>query len=417
LPATLIALFARYGYFVVFGAVLLENAGVPSPGHTVMLGAGALAQQGHLSLPIVIAIGVLAAILGDNIGYLIGRRGGRALLLRHGRRFLLTPESIRKAERFFDRHGAKTVFVGRFITGLQTLVALLAGAHRMSWKTFFLWNVLGAIAWSAVYAGLGYAFGASWNVLDRWVGDAGLFLLALLCLGLAVLAVRHRKSIARQSERVLPSALYKRQAALGLIVLGCAAIFIKIADEVTERETTHLDRAVSLGLHSLDSPALDALMKTFTFVGSFPAVVVVSLAVLGWSWQRNDKVAFVGILGVMLIDESLNAVLKKIFERPRPTLFQGIATLHSYSFPSGHAMAAASIYGMLAVVVARLRPQLGRFTITLAVVLAFMIGLSRIYLGVHWLTDVLAGYAVGSAILFCGILWLELCHSRWWARH
>ena len=101
MPATLISLFARYGYLLIFAAVLLENAGVPSPGHTVMLGGGALAQQGHLSLPLVIATGALAAILGDNIGYLIGHRGGHALLLKYGRFFFVTPETVRKAERFF----------------------------------------------------------------------------------------------------------------------------------------------------------------------------------------------------------------------------------------------------------------------------------------------------------------------------
>jgi len=146
--------------------------------------------------------------LCDNID--VRLRGDRALLLRHGRRFLLSPESISNAERFFDRHDARTVFVGRFITGLQLLVAFLAGAHRTPWKTFFLWNVLGAIAWSAVYAGLGYAFGANWNVLDRWVGDAGLFVLAIIGLAVVMFAVHHREWLGRRLDKAIPSTFYKR---------------------------------------------------------------------------------------------------------------------------------------------------------------------------------------------------------------
>ena len=118
MSATLISLFARYGYLLIFGAVLLENAGVPSPGHTVMLAAGALAQQRQLWLPLVIATGAFAAVIGDNIGYIIGRRGGRALLDKYGHHFFVTPKTIDKAERFFEQHGPKAVFLARFITGI-----------------------------------------------------------------------------------------------------------------------------------------------------------------------------------------------------------------------------------------------------------------------------------------------------------
>lgn len=403
----MISLFVRYGYLVIFGAVLLENAGVPSPGHTVMLAGGALAQQGHLRLPLVIATGVLAAVLGDNIGYLIGRRGGRAFLLKYGHRILLSPETVEKAERFFERHGPKSVFLARFITGLQTVGALLAGASRMPWRSFFVWNLLGAAAWATAYAALGYFFGASWKALERWVGHAGLFLVALLVLGVGVLLLRRRAWLDRQLERYLPAPLDKRLAALGLFALGSAALFAKIADEVTDHKSTKFDRAVSLAVHSFDTPTLDGVMKLFTFIGSFPMVAVVALGVLTWCWRRKDRRAFAGLLGVIVINEALNLALKDAFARTRPDLFQEIATLHSYSFPSGHAMAATAIYGMTAVVNGRLVPRLRMLFGMAAAILALLIGLSRIYLGVHWVTDVLAGYAGGASILFAGMLWLE----------
>lgn len=412
MPATLIHLFARYGYFLIFGAVLLENAGVPSPGHTVMLAGGALAQQGHLSLPLVIATGALAAILGDNIGYWIGRRGGRGLLEKHGHRFLMTRERIGKAERFFEVHGPKAVFAARFVTGLQTVGAVLAGATRMPWRTFFLWNFLGAVTWATIYALLGYAFGASWSLLERWVGHAGLFLLAILAVGLAALAVRHRALVGRELDKYLPAGIDKLQALLGLMALGAGALFVKISEDVVEHESTQFDRAVALGVHHFDTPFLDVVMRAFTFIGSFPSVAVVVAVVCVWAWRRGHKDALRALVAIVAVNETLNFALKHAFARPRPDLFEEIATLHTYSFPSGHAMAAASIYGMVAIVAARLAPKLRGWIAAAAVLLIFFIGLSRIYLGVHWVTDVLAGYAAGAVLLFAGMLWLEVRSDR-----
>ena len=411
MPATLISLFARYGYLLIFGAVLLENAGVPSPGHTAMLAGGALAQQGHLCLPLIIATGALAAILGDNIGYVIGRRGGRPFLLKYGHRILIKPETVQKAEHFFEQHGPKAVFLARFVTGLQTVGALLAGASQMRWWTFFLWNLLGALAWATTYALLGYLFGASWQGLERWVGHAGLFLAALFAIGAGVLLLRRRAWLGKQPDKYLPVALDKRQAAIGVIALGSVAMFARITEDVVNHESTQFDRAVSLWVHRFDAPALDVAMRMFSFIGSFPVIAAVALVVLTWCWRKGDWQAFAALLGVIAINEGLNFGLKQLFERPRPNLFEEIATLHSYSFPSGHAMAAAAIYGMMAVVAARLVPRVGVWIGVLAFWLAVLIGLSRIYLGVHWVTDVLAGYAAGSTILSVGVLFLEFCPS------
>src|SRR2546430_1210357 len=131
MPELLAQLFARYGYAVIFVGVLLENAGVPSPGHTVVLAAAFLAQSGKLSIGWAFVTACVAAVLGDNIGYWIGRKGGRPLVERHQRFFHLSEERMRWIEGFFERHGAKTVFVARFITGLQTVAALFAGMSRM----------------------------------------------------------------------------------------------------------------------------------------------------------------------------------------------------------------------------------------------------------------------------------------------
>src|SRR5437588_9898870 len=129
---------------------MLVNAGVPVPGETILLAAGFFAAEGHFQLWTVMAIAALGAVLGDNAGYLIGYKIGRAALERYGRYVLLTPARIARLEKFFARHGDKTILFARFVTGLRVFAAHFAGATRMRWRKFSLYNVAGAILWSVV---------------------------------------------------------------------------------------------------------------------------------------------------------------------------------------------------------------------------------------------------------------------------
>ena len=193
MPSWLTDLFARYGYFVVFFGVLLENAGVPVPGETLLLAGAALSRFGHLSIVWVVTIAIAGAVLGDNIGFLIGRRGGRRLLERHGRMLGLTQARLDQFDRFFARHGAKTVFIARFVTGLRVVGAVLAGASTLDWSRFLLFNAAGAVAWASTFGAVGYALGYSWETIERWIGHLGLVLLVVLAVGLVLVAVRSRR--------------------------------------------------------------------------------------------------------------------------------------------------------------------------------------------------------------------------------
>jgi membrane protein DedA with SNARE-associated domain len=180
MPAWLLDLFARYGYAVVFGGVFLENTGLPVPGETALLAGAALAHFGQLSLGWVIVTAIAAAILGDNLGFFIGRHGGRRLAERHGWRVGLTPERLLEFDRFFRRHGPKTVFAARFITGLRVVGAVLAGGSGMKWPEFLFFNATGAVVWCTAIATAGYSLAYSWATLERWIGRSGLVALALV---------------------------------------------------------------------------------------------------------------------------------------------------------------------------------------------------------------------------------------------
>jgi membrane protein DedA with SNARE-associated domain len=191
-PAWLTDLFARYGYFVIFFGVLLENAGIPVPGETILLAAAALSRFGHLSIAYVVIVAVAGAILGDNIGFYIGRRGGRVLLERKGRMLGLTPGRLARFDGFFARHGAKTVFIARFVTGLRVVGAVLAGASTMPWTEFLIFNAAGALAWATTFGTVGYLLGYSWETIERWIGHLGLIFLALIAAGGVAAFIRSR---------------------------------------------------------------------------------------------------------------------------------------------------------------------------------------------------------------------------------
>jgi membrane protein DedA with SNARE-associated domain len=184
-----------YGYWAVFFGVMLENAGVPVPGETILLIAGYYASAGHFHLALVMLVAASGAIIGDNIGFAIGHHYGRATLLRLGKYIFLTPKRFSHIENYFKSHGNKTILVARFITGLRVFAALLAGASKMPWRIFFAYNVAGAVLWSVVITLLGFLFGHSLPLLVKWVGWSGTILLvAFLLVVIIVWRVRkHRK--------------------------------------------------------------------------------------------------------------------------------------------------------------------------------------------------------------------------------
>jgi membrane protein DedA with SNARE-associated domain len=187
-------LFKSYGYWIVFFGVMLENAGLPVPGETILLAAGFFASEGHFSVPLVMAIATTGAVLGDNGGYWIGHKVGRSLLIKYGRFVMLTEARFRSMEKYFESHGDKTVLVARFITGFRVFTALFAGATRMRWSKFFLFNVLGAISWAVVMTLLGYFFGKSWDLLEQYLKGAGIALAGVVVVAIIVYQLlKHRK--------------------------------------------------------------------------------------------------------------------------------------------------------------------------------------------------------------------------------
>jgi membrane protein DedA with SNARE-associated domain len=202
--AALINVPAGIGYPVLFAFVAAESAGALVPGETSLIVAAALASQGQLSLPLVIAVAAGAAIVGDNVGYLIGRRGLRRVLDRPGRWAAGRRRLVERGEEFFARHGSAAVFFGRWLPGMRVVTAWAAGADRMPWPRFLLWNALGGIAWASTVGTLAYVLGRSASGSLGAIGFIGLGIAVVAWLATRVrrrLRARRKPTLSRLQGR------------------------------------------------------------------------------------------------------------------------------------------------------------------------------------------------------------------------
>ncbi|MGZ7098920.1 MAG: DedA family protein [Candidatus Angelobacter sp.] len=178
----------QHGYWAVGGALLLENAGIPVPGETVLLLACFLAYSEHdLRLPWIIVVATIAATLGDNLGFALGYYGGRPLLARYQALFRIQNKTVQRGEELFARYGAVTVFFARFVFGMRVITGPMAGVLRMPWRKFTVFNFLGATLWVTVISGVGYLFGQHW---ERLAGEVKRIDIAAAILLVVVAALR-----------------------------------------------------------------------------------------------------------------------------------------------------------------------------------------------------------------------------------
>jgi len=198
----------NYGYLAVAGLVMVENFGVPAPGETILVAAAVYAGTGRLSIVGVGVIAVLAAIIGNCIGYAIGYFGGHALVLRFGRYVFLTKERLEKTERFFARRGGMVVVAGRFIEGLRQAAGIIAGTAEMPWKQFLAFTTLGAVLWVGVWAPIGYLAGDHIGTIYADVTRYSLYVLIAIVVLLAAWIARtvwwRRRGPAAQAAATVP---------------------------------------------------------------------------------------------------------------------------------------------------------------------------------------------------------------------
>ncbi len=424
-------LVARYGYAVVALLVFAEGVGLPLPGETALVIAAALAAQGRLSLVGVIAAAAVGSVLGGTGGYWLGRGIGLAVLERPPRWLHLRPAGVARARRFFERYGPAAVFLGRFVALLRTLVGILAGASGMPFGRFSLYNALGGVVWASVVGSVSFFFGQHLPRLQRGLGRAGLavaLLIALLvALGLAWRWVRaHLDAVAARAWRLWDRAAarypwartflrarFAREEYLALhltVGLACSLLGLWLfgavtEDVVTRDRLTQFDVALANWLRAHATPAGDAVWTAISALGSPLAIGLLTVAVALWLGTQRHWSDLAAWLAGVVGGSVLNHALKLLVRRPRPDVVAAVAVT-GFSFPSGHAVESLICYGLLAHLLAlrtrRRGLRVAEVGVATGVIVA--IGFSRLYLGVHYFSDVVGGYAAG-------VLWLSACIS------
>ena len=204
----LLHLLNTYGYWAVLVFVAIESTGIPFPGETMLLVAAIYAGTTHrLSIALVIAAAASGAILGDNLGFWIGREGGYRLLRRYGRYIRLEERRLKLGQYLFMRHGGKVVFFGRFVAVLRAWAAFLAGTNRMPWPRFLFFNAAGGIIWATLYGLGGYFLGDNVHRLTGTIGTVALVLAVLVIIAFLVFLRRNEHRLEEEAERALPGPL------------------------------------------------------------------------------------------------------------------------------------------------------------------------------------------------------------------
>lgn len=421
---------------VVFALPALESSiflGFLFPGEIAVLLGGVLAFEHRVSLPAAIAAAVAGAIIGDTIGYEVGKHYGQRLL--HGTiGRVVKHEHIDRAAAYLAQKGGKAVFLGRFTAALRVMIPGLAGMSGMEYRTFAISNVAGGAIWATSFVLAGYVAGSSYRAVESIAKKASLLLLLVVVVAGGTVWIGRR--IARNPGRLRAlldrlaglswiawgRARYRRQldflvrrfdpraalglsltASLGLVALTGWAFGAVVQSVVSGQSSNPVDRPVLAFFVAHREPWLTTVVTAVSTLGS-SAVLVPLLTPLGlwfrWrkgSWRPAALLAC-GYGGAIL----LYASTKRIVARPRPPLASAIGSLSGYSFPSGHATQAVVAWGMVAALVAAATPSWSRKVAAwaTAVFLALMVGATRLYLGAHWLTDVVGGLVLGA-------LWLS----------
>jgi membrane protein DedA with SNARE-associated domain/membrane-associated phospholipid phosphatase len=439
-------------YLLVGAFAFLETGafvGLVAPGETVVILAGAVAGQGATSLYVTIAIVWAAAWGGDSASFLLGRRLGREFVLRHGPRVRITRERFAQVESYFSRHGGKTILIGRFVGLVRALAPFIAGSSGMRYPQFVPYSILGTGLWAGCFTLVGYFASRS---LDRAaeLAGRGTFLFGTVVVVIVAIVVAVRFLRRPENRRRVVAAMERRPVLRQLVLLGrrlqpqARFLWHRLTPGGLGLEFTGLLAALSVGLYALiaytvvlsadpgpttgDMTALDVardlhagwlidVADVITDLGSLAVVLPLAVVTgIGLGLDRRWAELCALIASMVIIVVAVDAI-KDSVDRPRPP--NAPVDVQGDAFPSGHA-AYSVIYAWLAItLVARIRPGItnGTALIAAGVAISALVGSTRVYLGVHYLSDVVSGWGLGvSAFAGCAAVVVLASHMRQNAR-
>jgi len=443
--------FSSFGYWFIFFIALLESlafVGLIIPGAIIIIFMGFLSLQGFYDLGDLIWFTVIGAVIGDSISFMLGRRGR----IFKKRRLFFKESYLAKGKRFFKSHGTKSVFLGRFIGSLRPIIPFVTGISKMEIGTFFFLDVLSVSLWAITYLLLGYLFGHAWNVFEIWSPRVGIFFLIISILVVTIYIfdrfvvtqgrqlLKLFKSILRSFKEALVinsdvrriikkhPKLFRfikhrtnRQKFTGfrltLLILSffyVLTLFMGLIEDVLRSDMiTQADIRIEKLLFIFRHPSLIQFFTWVTVLGKWQLILTGTILLSIFFWIQKEKYHLIA-LWITISGSALFVFIGKlIIHRPRPNTAYYIE--YSFAFPSGHAALAMALYGFVAyyLLVHSRKWKWKINALFLNSLIIGAIGLSRLYLGAHFLSDVLAGYLLGFLWVLIGISvvgWLDQKH-------
>ena len=427
-------------YALVGVAAFLETGafvGLVAPGETIVIAGGVVAGQGEIELLPLIGIVWSCAVLGDTTSFYIGRRLGRRFLEKHGPRVKITHERLEQVDGYFERHGGKTILIGRFIGLVRALAPFIAGSSGLPFRRFIPYSVVGCGAWSTLFCVLGYIFWSSFDKVQHLVGQAlfGFAVTVGLIVGV-VTAYRRRDEIGAWLEAHRSHPLVKPLFVIGapvyrwivrplvrllapparfvgdrlmpgelglelttLVAVGGVGAFFFIAYFMHFDQSfapTPLDNDLLDLADRLQNDTLVDVAKVVTGLGALPAAItlVAGTSVLLVARRRYSE-ALVLLIGLALVYIAVH-VTKDAIGRPPPT--ESLVDTAGQAYPSGHAAYATAWVAVAVVLTRRLRLVTSGVLVFVALGIAAAVGVTRVYLRAHWWSDVAGGWGLGAAV-------------------
>lgn len=427
-------LLGDWTYLVVGVLAFLETGafvGLLVPGETALLVGGAVAGQGVINVYLLIAIAWVMAFLGDSTSFWLGHRLGREFVLKHGHRVAITRERFERVEDYYDRHGGKTVLIGRFIGVVRALSPFVAGSSDMRFRVFVPYSVLGSGLQVTAHILAGYFFARSIDVAAEYIGIGALVLGTVIVVGFAGVALYRYLRVPANRERTVVRMEANR----------LTAPLVRLGRRLRPQYRFLVDRLTPGGTFGLEVTTLCAILAVSSFVlvayteivlgdagptaGDQRAIDFVNLTQTGWLTDLQKLLTTLGSSALLLPLVAATAgvlafarrwtevtvlllsaitivigvdAMKEAVDRPRPE--GGLVDVSTSSFPSGHAAYSVFYVWLAVTIVVRIRPSMARGTAVVlsGLALTVLVGLSRVYLSVHYLSDIIAGWAYGA---FC----------------
>lgn len=390
------------GYWFLGIIVVLEGLPIIGsflPGHVVIMAAGFLAKIGVFNLGIVITIVIITAIIGDILGFLLGRRYGYAFLQRFGKFIFIKEEHMEKAKALIDNHTGKAIIFGKFSPVTRPLTPFLVGASGVHIKTFWFFNIIGAVLWAVSSVMIGYIFGASYHAVTVYLGK--FIVIAIISTILIIWGYRFINSrfhIFRKYELFV----------LGLNLISLWALAKTVQDSVSANSfMANFDISVNLFMLQHVTPAIASIWGIVTNIGSTGVMIALGLTI-GLTFMFKKKWRRASIMLVSILATSVVVtIMKEVFMRARPD--DALKILSDPSFPSGHAALSAAFFLASAYIFSQnIHSWIKREVfIVFCVSAVILIGLSRVILNVHWASDVIAGWSLGVFITTASILFVR----------